>query len=301
MPPTPGRRRPSTWIATLVTFASQAALAVANARLYEEVEAAYQRQLDLNRQKGEFVATVSHELRTPVAAILGTVETVSRLGERLDSTKRANLLAGALEYGGRLTRIIEELLLAAATEHSVLTVTSGVVDVEELLRRLVAETAVVSDSRVWAKASPVSGSIHTDEHMLFRVLVNLVENAAKYAPEGAIEVEAVPVGTRMLFYVTDHGPGIAPADRERVFERFVQLDQSATRRRGGLGLGLYLCRQLAQALGGELVLTDASGGGCSFCLAVDRDLMQGAIPQATADDAQQGDPIPGRPVGVGAR
>jgi signal transduction histidine kinase len=272
VPPSPVRRQPPTWIATVVAFASQAALAVANARLYEEVEAAYQRQLDLNRQKGEFVATVSHELRTPVAAILGTVETVSRLGDRLDGNKRANLLKGAMTYGDRLNRIIEELLLAAATEHSVVTVTPSDVDVGDLLRQLVAETSVVSGSRVWAEASPVTGSVRTDEHKLFRILVNLVENAAKYAPEGSIEVEAVPVGSRVLFYVTDHGPGIPPADRERVFERFVQLDQSSTRRRGGLGLGLYLCRQLAEVLGGELVLAETQGGGCSFCLAVDRDL-----------------------------
>ena len=67
-------------------------------------------------------------------------------------------------------------------------------------------------------------------------------------------------------------PGSRPADRERVFERFVQLDQSLTRRQGGLGLGLYLCRQLAELLGGEIVLTDTPGGGACFCLAVDREL-----------------------------
>jgi signal transduction histidine kinase len=79
-------------------------------------------------------------------------------------------------------------------------------------------------------------------------------------------------GARVVFFVTDHGPGIAPSDRERVFERFVQLDQSLTRSRGGLGLGLYLCKQLAEVLDGELVLTETPGGGCSFCLAVSRTL-----------------------------
>jgi K+-sensing histidine kinase KdpD len=81
--------------AMLGRFAPQADLSVANARLYEEVDNAYRQQLDLNRQKGEFVATVSHELRTPVAAILGTIETISRLGERLDEERRTKLLHGA--------------------------------------------------------------------------------------------------------------------------------------------------------------------------------------------------------------
>jgi len=81
----------------------------------------------------------------------------------------------------------------------------------------------------------------------------------------------------VVFFVTDHGPGIAPNDRERVFERFVQLDQSLTRSRGGLGLGLYLCKQLAEVLDGELVLTETPGGGSSFCLAVSRDLQNNML------------------------
>jgi signal transduction histidine kinase len=105
------------------------------------------------------------------------------------------------------------------------------------------------------------------------VLVNLIENAAKYAPDGPIEIDVMAAGARVVFFVTDHGPGIATHDRERVFERFVQLDQSLTRSRGGLGLGLYLCKQLAEVLDGELVLTETPGGGSSFCLAVSRDLQ----------------------------
>jgi signal transduction histidine kinase len=106
--------------------------------------------------------------------------------------------------------------------------------------------------------------------------VNLIENAAKYAPNGPIEIEVMAAGARVVVFVTDHGPGIAATDRERVFERFVQLDQTLTRSQGGLGLGLYLCKQLAEVLDGELVLTETPGGGCSFCLAVSRDLQNTA-------------------------
>ena len=258
--------------ATVATFANQAALSVANARLFEEVEAAYLHQLDLNRQKGEFVATVSHELRTPVAAIVGTIETVARLGDRLDDERRKNLLAGAVAYGDRLSRVIEELLLVAAAEQSTATVRPTQVDIDAFVQRVVRETEEAADGRVVATVRPVVGQVRTDEHKLQRVLVNLIENAAKYAPDGPIEIEAMAAGARVLFFVIDHGPGIAVRDRERVFERFVQLNQTLTRSQGGLGLGLYLCRQLATVLDGELVLTETPGGGSSFCLAVSRDL-----------------------------
>jgi K+-sensing histidine kinase KdpD len=261
-------------------FAPQAALSVANAHLFEEVEAAYLHQLDVNRQKGEFVATVSHELRTPVAAIIGTIETVSRLGDRLDDERRANLLAGAVGYGERLSRVIEELLLVAAAEQSTTTVRSTEIDLGAFVQRVVKETSVVTEGRVVATVRPVTGAVRTDEQKLHRVLVNLIENAGKYAPEGPIEIEVMAAGARVVFFVTDHGPGIAPDDRDRVFDRFIQLDQSLTRSQGGLGLGLYLCRQLAKILDGELVLSEAPGGGCSFCLVVSRNLQSSETPEA---------------------
>lgn len=101
-----------------------------------------------------------------------------------------------------------------------------------------------------------------------RIVFNLVENAAKYATEGAIVLDATVRAHTLAIVVRDHGPGIPSEARERAFERFVQLDQSATRTQGGTGLGLYLCRQLAELLGGELTLDDPPGGGCRFTLQV---------------------------------
>src|SRR5260370_1332850 len=112
-------------------------LLVATARVLEEGGGAPVHHLDLNRQKGEFVATVSHELRTPVAAIVGTIETVARLGDRLDDERRQSLLAGAVGYGERLSRVIEELLLVAAAEQSSATARSTATDLDALVQRVV--------------------------------------------------------------------------------------------------------------------------------------------------------------------
>jgi signal transduction histidine kinase len=268
--PVPGRA--SSLAATLAALGAPAALAIANARLYESLQTAYREQLDLNRQKEEFVSTVSHELRTPVAAITGTLSTVVRAGDRIDGAQRDELLRGASGYARRLTRIVEELLLVAAGDHDAVGATVDDVEVRSVLEDVVEATAAAAGGRVVAIASPALDVVRTDGDKLRTALVHLVENAAKYAPEGAIDLEAVAAGRQVLFYVTDHGPGIATADRERVFEPFVQLDQSLTRARGGMGIGLHLARQLATLLGGELVLTNAPGTGCCFCLAIAKDL-----------------------------
>jgi signal transduction histidine kinase len=108
----------------------------------------------------------------------------------------------------------------------------------------------------------------TDEGKVRQIVANLVENAIKYAPEGPIQVTVDRLDDRVAVSVRDHGPGIPVADRERVFERFVQLDQSSTRRAGGTGLGLYLCRRMAETIGAELTLAAGDGGGAVFTLSL---------------------------------
>jgi signal transduction histidine kinase len=97
---------------------------------------------------------------------------------------------------------------------------------------------------------------------VLQVLGNLLDNAAKYSPDhGPVRLEATRYGSLAVLAVEDTGPGVPPADRERIFERFTQLDSGATRRAGGVGLGLYIARQLAGAQDGELVVTDPALGG----------------------------------------
>lgn len=254
-------------VETLAAFAQNAALIVSNALLHEERAVALARQVDLNRQKSDFVAAVSHELRTPLAVMLGSVHTLERLDGRMTDEQRTQLFDMTVDQGGRLQRLIDELLLVAAAEHSDVQPRHERIEIVELFAQVAADTAASIDAERLAWSTNGAGAVVSDPSKIERILLNLVENAAKYAPGAAIELNAhrSPSGTVRL-EVIDHGPGIPECDRERVFEQFVQLDQSSTRRKGGTGLGLHLCRQLAEVVDGQLALEPTPGGGCTFSL-----------------------------------
>jgi len=277
----------------LRAFAGHAVLTIANAHLYEEVEAALHHQIDLTQQKGEFLATVSHELRTPLTCVLGAVSTLRRCRGRLDELDQERLLATALEQGDRLKRLIEDLLQVASAEHGDMTPERRSVDLAGLVGGVVRDLGATSGHRLHAQVEPGCGGLQSDPQRVRQIVNNLVENAIKYAPGGAIEVLAQSAGHAVDVLVVDHGPGIPAADRERVFERFVQLDQSSTRRQGGTGLGLYLCRQLAGLLGGELTLHDTTGGGCTFRLRLPLAETESAVAVPAAPT------VMASPVGVG--
>ncbi|HET9444015.1 MAG TPA: HAMP domain-containing sensor histidine kinase, partial [Acidimicrobiales bacterium] len=255
----------------LDAFVGHAALTVANARLYADVEHALAHQVDLNRQKDDFVAVVSHELRTPLTAMIGSVATLQRMDPRLGPDRRAILLDMSLRQGLRLKRLIEELLLLATVEDKsrAQVRTDENVDLRVMVEEIAADLADQRSLRPlpviqFEAAGPAV--VRTDDQKLRQIVANLVENACKYAPGSPVLVRVSRRTAETLVEIVDRGPGIPPADRERVFERFVQLDQSSTRAQGGTGLGLYLCRILAGVLGGTLTLADAAGGGCRFVL-----------------------------------
>ena len=255
-------------VETLDAFTHQASLLISNALLHDERAVALAREIDLNRQKSDFVAAVSHELRTPLGVMLGSVHTLDRLHGQMTGEQEAQLLGMTIDQGQRLQRLIDELLLVAAAEHSEVPVDAETVDVAELLGAVA--TGVSAPTREFVERHCESGPIVADRSKLERILLNLVENAGKYALGSRIELTARPAGDNVRFAVVDHGPGIPHEDRERVFERFVQLDQSSTRRQGGTGLGLHLCRQLAEVIDAALALTETPGGGCTFTLTVPR-------------------------------
>jgi signal transduction histidine kinase len=267
-------------VETLAAFAHNAALIVSNALLHEERAVALARQVDLNRQKSDFVAAVSHELRTPLAVMLGSVHTLERLDGRMTEEQRTQLFDMTVEQGGRLQRLIDELLLVAAAEHSNVQLQREQVEIADLFSSIAASTVASTGARLLWSTNGTEPLV-SDPSKIERILLNLVENAAKYAPDDPIELQAVRAGDDVRLSVVDHGPGIPARDRDRVFERFVQLDQSSTRRQGGTGLGLHLCKQLAELVDGQITLAETPGGGCTFTLTIP---LEPAVAKSAIDE-----------------
>ncbi|MEX2549890.1 MAG: HAMP domain-containing sensor histidine kinase [Nitriliruptoraceae bacterium] len=252
--------------AVLAAFVAHAATAVANVRLHEDVRQALAREQQLNQQKSEFVAAVSHELRTPLASVTGILQTLRRHRAHLLASDQGELIDMGLDQGSRLRRLIEDLLVVAATDHHTIGVEQVPVEIGPLLRDLEREFQPGFEGRLRTDLPLTPPTAVTDADKLRRIVANLLENARKYAPEGDVLLEAEAGSGRLIIRVSDHGPGIPEAQRERIFERFVQLDQSTTRSQGGTGLGLHLCRQLAELLGAALSVEGADGEGARFVL-----------------------------------
>jgi signal transduction histidine kinase len=244
------------------------ALAAEQARLVEVEHRLVETLQESDRLKDDLLATVSHELRTPLAGLLGVLATLSGRGDALSTTQRNQLVAMAERQGGRLKELIEQLLLAARFEHA-----RGehrdrpAVDVATLAGQAAAAAKMAHPERTVVLDANAALPVRAVPEALLQVLGNLLDNAAKYSPDGTpIRLEAGRAGALAVLAVEDAGPGVPRPERDRIFERFTQLDSGATRRAGGVGLGLYIARQLAQAQGGELLVGEPlrAGAGVRF-------------------------------------
>lgn len=236
-------------------FAEQAAAAIANARLYETERAQVEELTHLNRMKSEFVALVSHELRTPIASIIGAVssarqpELQEHRGELEDIVERAAL---------RLGTMVEDLLAAAELERGEAVNRLEPVDLAEVVREAAADHSVL-DRDLQVDASQPAIAV-CDEEYLRRILDNLIDNAFKYG-RPPVRIEITGDSGHVGFAVLDSGRGVAAEDRAKVFNRFERLDSMSGH---GLGLGLSIVQGLVEAMGGDVRIEEASGGGAAF-------------------------------------
>jgi signal transduction histidine kinase len=250
--------------ATAELAASQAkAVADEQARLTAIEHALVEKLQESDRLKDDLLAAVSHELRTPLAGMLGALATLSAREGQLTDPQRQELIGMAVRQGDRLKLQIEQLLLAARLERGGHEQSERpVVDVAAVTREAVAAARAAYPARQLVLEANEVLPVRALPEAVRQVLGNLLDNAAKHAPDRApIRVEARRVGALAVLAVEDAGPGVPPAERERIFERFTQLDSGATRQAGGVGLGLYIARQLANAQGGELLATDPADAG----------------------------------------
>lgn len=232
----------------------------------ERAELERLRNVDVRRS--EYVAIAAHEFRTPLAAIIGVLSTLRTHGTVIDRAVRDELLEGAAAQAERLGRLVEDLLTVSRIDDGVLRLHLVPVRALELVAD--AERASGTAGRVHVDIGGVD-TVVCDADAVVRVLTNLLDNANKYAPEGAPIVITVSADDKVVgFEVRDSGAGIAPEDREAVFERFRRLGSSG---KPGAGLGLYISRGLVQAHGGSITVRDAPGGGAAFSFTLPRRVL----------------------------
>jgi signal transduction histidine kinase len=220
----------------------------------------------LEAAKSDFIATLSHELRTPMTAVLGAAKTLLRDDIALTPDRRQQLLEMIGAQGTRLTQITEEVLLANRLDRGDLRFDSERVDLSQLVRHAV-ETMRHDAPESISLSAATNGSADAigDRDRIEQVLVNLIDNAVKYSPDGGeVVVSTVPTAASVRVEVADQGIGIPPAEQEAVFEKFYRADPQHRAAPSGTGLGLYICRELVQRMGGTIGVRSSPGGGSTF-------------------------------------
>ena len=246
--------------------------------LYAELDDRAQQLARMSESKTRFLSDVSHELRTPLSSIINLTRLLlARSDGPLESEqeKQVQMINRSAEW---LAEMVNELLDVAKIESGKVELRPDTFSVFELFAALRGMLRPLSTNeevalRLDDPAEPIV--LYSDEQRIAQVLRNFVSNALKFTTVGSVIVAAeMDAGDRVRFTVTDDGIGIAPADQERIFEEFTQVDGPIQRRVRGTGLGLPLARKLAHLLGGEVTLVSAPGEGSTFTLLVPRDVRQ---------------------------
>jgi signal transduction histidine kinase len=246
----------------LGSLAAPAGLVLSQIGRYEAQAEMTRRLEEVAQMKTDFVSTVSHELRSPLTSIIGSLDTVNRPELAPPEPTSQQLLLSARRQAGRLQRLIEDLLVVSRIDRGAIPVQLGPIALKEIFDEV--NRVVSVEPRI--TIDPPDTTVEADHDHLSRVLINLVENSAKYAPDSEIEIYGWQRGTRGFIAVVDHGPGIPVEQRERVFERFTQLDQSDTRSKGGTGLGLSIVKSLTDVMRGSVRIEATEGGGATFVI-----------------------------------
>ena len=258
-------------IALLETFAAQAVIAIANVRLFTEIQEK-SRQLEVASQhKSQFLANMSHELRTPLNAIIGYTEMMADglYGEVGD--KAQGVLERVQNNGRHLLGLINDVLDLSKIEAGQLTLTVEQYSVADMVATVLSATESLARAKGLKLESAVPPGLPTgsgDARRLTQVLLNLVGNAIKFTDQGSVEVRAEQADNRFELSVVDTGFGIAPADQARIFDEFQQVDNTSTRKKGGTGLGLSISRKIVELHGGRITVESEMGKGSIFKVTV---------------------------------
>ncbi len=257
-----------TEVALLRTFADQAAIAIANTRLFEEIQQKSSQLEMANKHKSEFLANMSHELRTPLNAIIGFSEMLDEqmFGEL--NEKQAEYVKDIHSSGRHLLSLINDILDLAKVEAGRMELNVSEFNLPATIDNaltLVRERASRHGLRLSAQVDPELNDLTGDERKVKQVLLNLLSNAVKFTPEGgSVTVCVRRDGELAEIAVIDTGVGIAPEDQAAVFEEFKQVGNDVTKKGEGTGLGLALAKSFVELHGGRIWLTSEAGRGSTF-------------------------------------
>ena len=227
------------------------------------------------RLKDEMVAVLSHELRTPLTSILGYAKLIADR-PATDAERRAKWAQFILDKSRVLAHMIDDVLDLSRLNMGRYTLHRTPTDLVSLMHRMVDEIGIVADHHTFQVESPLEvPPVPLDVDRMGQVFTNLLDNAVKYWPEGGVILVQITVSPAAEDHpalvhvsVVDHGPGIRPEHRERIFEPFYRIDHTADREAYGVGLGLALSQGIVEAHGGALTVSETPGGGSTFTVSL---------------------------------
>jgi len=249
----------------LTTLSNQAAIAIHNSRLYEEMSRS-------NKVKDEFLNIMSHELRTPINVVMGYTQLLKDGTWGENNPQQAAAIDTIAEQSKELLGMVNSLLYATSLEGNGAKLQAGEVKLKDLILKL--EVDYQSQPKpeitlVWDDPAELP-IIETDGPKLKQILQNIINNAIKFTERGTITISVRYSlnDKKVQFSVADTGIGIAPEEAPHIFERFHQADSSQTRAFGGLGLGLYVVKEFTALLGGQISVESELGKGSTFTLTI---------------------------------
>jgi signal transduction histidine kinase len=262
------------------------ATAAQNIHAYDSERRTVEELRKLSILRADFVSLVSHELRSPMAAVIGSARTLQRRWRELSVEHRESFLALIADETDRLAHLVGEVLDTSRIDAGTFSYSFGDVDLGALVEDAVTTAAAGQDEvELVALVPRPLPTVRADGVRLRQVLVNLIDNAVKYSPDGErVEVRASSVDGRVLVDVTDHGAGIALEDQRMIFEKFGRVRSQDSK--PGTGLGLYIARSIAEAHGGSLEVSSIPGRGTTFTLTLPSEARQ--------SNAAGGAPLAGR-------